>query len=105
MTFLGQHNFSDSRDLVDDLPGDVLLIFAAIEEDLNEVTRFEWYPLGLCDLLGPSAVPVQPWRIDRCYGYSYRALSYPVARRKCQEPLTYLMYLGKPVLSQYWLFQ
>jgi hypothetical protein len=43
LLFLAQFNFLDSRDIVPDLPNELLLIFIGNDGSL----RFEWQPLGL----------------------------------------------------------
>jgi hypothetical protein len=50
--FIAQLCFADSRDIVGDLPGDVLLIFGDDEALLVEPNRllFEWSKLGIQDL-------------------------------------------------------
>ena len=62
MTFLAQFCFDESRDLVGKRPGDVLLIFAEDREaylpnPYDSSLRFEWYPLGLRDLIRAEEIP------------------------------------------------
>jgi hypothetical protein len=48
--FLAQFNFADSRDLITNLPGDVLLLLTDGPEEWTEDPdrlRFEWLPMGL----------------------------------------------------------
>ena len=62
MTFLAQFCFDESRDLVGGLPGDVLLIFAEdrqayLSNPYDSSLCFEWYRLGLRDLIRGKRSP------------------------------------------------
>lgn len=106
MSFLGQVNFTDSRDLTGELPGEVLLVFTPDADGDIEDLHFEWQPLGLTELLTPDALPDQAWRPDPCYGHIYRTVSYPKARRKPElEANEYPICQGKEVWSSYLLLQ
>src|SRR5262249_19088597 len=79
MTFLAQFCFSGSTDLVGELPGDVLLVFARDDQAYfssifgdDDGLRFEWYPLGLQDFCAPSQVPDTPWKLLPCTGVAQR---------------------------------
>jgi hypothetical protein len=74
LTFLAQFCFRDSQDLVGRLPGDVLLLFAADEDEVvgDGDLWYEWYPLGLADLIPPEKVPQTAWQIAPCYGLLQR---------------------------------
>ena len=63
MVFFGQVCFADSRDLVGELPGDVLLIFTHGEHDhtSGDGLHYEWYPLGIEGLVTAAEVPDTPW--------------------------------------------
>jgi hypothetical protein len=81
MTFLAQFCFANSLDIVSDLPGEVLLIFAENEEFARpEALYFEWYPLGLTNLVRAADVPPPGWEFVVCYGYRHRTVDYPLAR-------------------------
>jgi hypothetical protein len=74
MVFLAQFCFADSTDLVGPLPGAVLVIFARDEEafvadfhDEEPAFRFEWYPLGLEELVSAAEVPASSWKLLPCY--------------------------------------
>lgn len=104
MVFLAQICFSGSTDHVNRLPGDVLLIFARVRrvswtpdavlsfEDDHSLS-FEWYPLGMSDLMTASDVPpvelapasighaargvrTRPPLFPRCYGVRFRTVDY-----------------------------
>jgi hypothetical protein len=78
MTFLAQFCFADSMDLVGNVPGDVLLIFAEDDEFARpDALTFEWYDLGLEDLINPQDVPPPRWTFVNCHGYRYRTADYP----------------------------
>jgi hypothetical protein len=79
MTFLAQLRFTESRDLVGELPGDLLLIFTRDMSLYNgEPTclAFEWYPLGLTDLARPGEVPPPERQFVTCYGLRHRTFDY-----------------------------
>lgn len=69
MVFFGQVCFADSLDLVGPLPGDVLLIFTHGEHDHTSGgdLHYEWYPLGLDELVPADQVPATPWRVFPVY--------------------------------------
>jgi hypothetical protein len=82
MTFLAQYCFAGSRDIVGDLPGDVLLVFA---EDYSfcvdgpqDFLHFEWYPLGIEKLISRRSIPKrdEPWEFVECYGLRHRTVDY-----------------------------
>lgn len=78
MTFLCQFRFTESLDIVGDLPGDVLLIFVT-EQCLalgeNQI-HFEWYPLGMTDLVQVEDLPRPDWEFVTCYGVRHRSVDY-----------------------------
>jgi hypothetical protein len=80
LVFFGQVCFADSTDLVGELPGDVLLIFTHGEHDhTSGELRFEWYPLGIEELLAPADVPETPWRVFPCFMHLSRRAPEPDA--------------------------
>ena len=90
MVFFAQFCFSDSRDHVGVLPGDVLLIFIRVTKSflLPDVTvpwvvshepeslAFEWYPLGLNNLVEPGLIPFTDMVFPRCYLSRHRSVDY-----------------------------
>ena len=87
MTFLAQFCFADSKDITGALPGDVLLCFSPTDAPPEDM-EFEWYPLGLTDLMLPEAVPSQPWTFQPCFGHVFRTRAYPEAKEKAGYDLS-----------------
>ncbi len=79
MFFLAQFNFTDSKDLTGELPGDVLLIFADNAEGPMAPLHFEWRELGLSELVEPEEIPEHSFYFRPCYGHIFRTVSYPDA--------------------------
>ena len=82
MTFLAQFRFTESRDHVGPLPGDILLVFVRSKKlDLfgqdPEYFHFEWYPLGLSELVEPESTPKPDWSFATCYGVKHRSVDFP----------------------------
>ena len=80
LLFLCQFNFSLSRDLVGDLPGDILLIFS--DESMiapgseQEQLYFEWYDQNVGERLQQAPTP-RCEEIVCCHGYRMRIEEYP----------------------------
>jgi len=85
--FLGQFCFAESRDLVPvSLPGDVLLVFAAVEEwqpgtfevmwGRPDALWFEWAQLNERPLVSSAEVPASGMRLLPCYGTRHRTWDY-----------------------------
>jgi hypothetical protein len=75
MTFVCQFCFADSRDIVGETPGDLLLIFTDSElfwEQGDAGIRFEWLALGEPSLVSEAAVPETEWQITPCHGAIHR---------------------------------
>jgi hypothetical protein len=77
MTFLAQFCFAESPDLIGKLPGDVLLVFAEdhqayLPNPYDSSLRFEWYPLGLRDLIDSEEMPKVAWKLRPYFGVLYR---------------------------------
>jgi hypothetical protein len=71
------------------LPGDVLLIFGPEQsgiwdDDDQDATclQYEWWPLGITDLIAPQAVPKQPWTaskgktVECCHAQLHRTADF-----------------------------
>jgi hypothetical protein len=86
LTFVAQVCFSDSRDLVPPLPGDVLLIFATGKPSSRPDIRFdlqwgagltfEWATLGDFPLVAAADVPPTLWPVLPCSGAIQRLWDY-----------------------------
>jgi hypothetical protein len=76
MAFWGQFCFSQSKDLVPKLPGEVLLIFGHFGATWN--FAFEWYELGMSELVQEEHVPpISSWRrFPARYGLKCRTVDY-----------------------------
>jgi hypothetical protein len=92
MTFVAQICFTDSRDLVPALPGDVLLIFTEArnwgneenplydfmgEDEDDTFLLFEWVSLTTLPLVMRQDIPETGLHILPCYGSIYRSWDYP----------------------------
>lgn len=91
MNFIAQFCFADSRDIVADLPGDVLLVFGDDEciewtDDDASAMAFEWVNLGQTDLVGAQEIPRAGWSLAPYYGEIHRTFDYPNATERF-EPL------------------
>jgi hypothetical protein len=79
LIFLAQYNFADSRDLVGDLPGDILLVFSKYRHptwpDEPDQLQFEWYTLGGSEPMC-TEVPLGEWTVPVVYGTRYRSVDY-----------------------------
>jgi hypothetical protein len=76
LTFIGQLSFTDSRDVVGNLPGDVLLVFAPNDEGVPEEFHYEWKPAGLTDHISKDDVPAPAWTFVTCFGTPYRTTDF-----------------------------
>lgn len=86
LIFVAQVCFADSRDIVADLPGDVLLIFAhPIWERLwdgrhqgdESLMQFAWMPLGETELVDSVAPVKSNWAGAPYWGTIHRTYDYP----------------------------
>jgi hypothetical protein len=74
MTFIGQLRFTESKDLVQRLPGEILLIFSEDDVGAPDSFLFEWKPLGLQNLVEARDVAAPAWAFVNCYGLQYRTV-------------------------------
>jgi uncharacterized protein DUF1963 len=87
MAFVAQFCFADSRDIVPPLPGDLLLVFAQVEEwqrgkydiawGTDDTLAFEWASFGDAPLVTMDEVPRTDWHLLSTYGAIYRTWDYP----------------------------
>jgi hypothetical protein len=87
LIFFAQFNFTKSRDLFPNLPGDILLAFFADfagqpYDWFPGPPQFEWYSLRIQDLVSPQDVPTPRIRTPLLYGTPYRTRDFlnPMAR-------------------------
>jgi hypothetical protein len=83
MLFLAQFNFSDSKDIVGELPSEVLLVFGNSLSDCLDEIEMEWQSTRLADeeLIGTDEIPLHGDQFVPCFGYRFRTKSYPHAAR------------------------
>jgi hypothetical protein len=85
--FVCQIDFSDSRSLVPDLPGEIMLLFAP-EEGIGPFT-LEWYPSGLTDLMSAREFPRFDFTFpmlqsESVFCYLYETYDFPEANGRIQ---------------------
>ena len=93
MDFLAQICFADSTDLLEGLPGDLLLIFADgvygkdWDAKNSNSLRFEWIKLPQVNLIEAADVPETRWDLYPVYGEICRTVDYLAgdARRELEK--------------------
>jgi hypothetical protein len=81
LTFIAQFNFTNSKDITGELPGDLLLVFGDNSGGPFDEIQFEWQGVDVPDLIAPADVPARPLKISPCYGHIFRTVSFPDAER------------------------
>lgn len=76
MRFVAQVNFTLSKDLTGNLPGDILVIF---DNGYFDPVHFEWYTYPLTELIPTTDIP-RIQSILPCFGYVCRTVSFPQAK-------------------------
>src|SRR5207244_784485 len=82
MDFVAQLCFADSTDLFDELPGDLLLIFAdgVYLKDWDgtdaSALRFEWFKRSDVNPIEAANIPKTRWEIIPVYGEIHRTIDY-----------------------------
>ncbi len=80
LTFIAQFCLTDSRDIIDDPPCDVLLLFADFEtfwdEDPNSLI-FAQVDIGDGEQIRAQDVPKTEWEIAPLYGHIHRTFDFP----------------------------
>jgi hypothetical protein len=100
MALIAQFNFTNSRDLVGELPGDLLLIFGDDFDGPIEPLHFEWQNLGLSNLVSEMPADIMP--VSPCFGNRCRTVSYPHATQAppgADDPRCN----GEAVWHSYWI--
>jgi hypothetical protein len=103
LALIAQFNFTNSIDIVGELPGDLLLVFGDYSDGPFEPLHLEWQRLGIESLIQPSQLPRVELAIAPCFGNRCRLMSYPNAVRKSKS--RYPQCYGKDVWSDYWIPQ
>jgi len=85
--FLAQFNFSDSTDILPDLPGSVLLLLTEDKEEWlwePDRIRFEWLPSGCQSLMAVEEARKLELSVSRgvFHGIIYRTEDYPLSEEK-----------------------
>jgi len=83
LRFVAQVNFTDSRDLFDSLPNDVLVLFEGAFG-----RREFWLPAGLTDLIDPDDIPKTKRHYFPTYGAIQRLYDPPLSDRPEIAPLS-----------------
>lgn len=96
-TLIAQFNFTQSFDIIGNLPGDLLLIFGDESKGLSGPLHLEWQHIGLENLIQTAQVPSECIKIEPCFGNRCRMMSYPDAVRKTTSK--YPLCDGKAVWS------
>jgi hypothetical protein len=99
LALVAQFNFTNSTDIVGDLPGDLLLVFGDNSGGMIQPLHMEWQSLGIQDLARPVDMPGDCMTIAPCFGNRCRMNSYPDAVRITDSK--YPQCQGKDVWSHY----
>lgn len=99
LLFLAQFNFTDSIDLVGDLPAPLLLVFADWNQGRFEELTFEWQPQTSSRLIDANEVPEHPGSFAPCFGYRFRTINFPTFERIRERG--YPQCMGMDVWSDY----
>ena len=86
-TFLAQLNFADSRDLLPDLPGEILCLFVK-DEDFYADEAFQafWLPAGLEDLVEVGNHPQATFPLLYAHGIRFRTVDDLGKRDRYSDP-------------------
>lgn len=82
LIFVAQFRFNESRDIIGETPGDILLTFfdgfcAVPYDECLGPPVFEWYSLAIEDLIEPEEIPKQKLGdFPICYGVRHRTVDY-----------------------------
>ena len=76
-TFVAQFCFADSRDIVPNLPGDMLVILARTTNYQN--LKLRWFKNTSDELTPAAEIPPSRWTIQPCHATLHRANEYPQA--------------------------
>jgi hypothetical protein len=80
MIFVAQYLFTESRDMLPALPGDVLLMFSeqipAFNGEGQQCLQFEWHNIGIPDPIAGNECPKSPDDVLVSHGYRWRTVDY-----------------------------
>jgi hypothetical protein len=93
-TFVAQFCFTDSKDILRDLPGNILSILSAAPECQEQDIALHWFKLGDDALLRPEELPEPGWRIQPCHAILHRTSEYPEADFELFEAYPYSLCSG-----------
>ena len=104
LPFLAQFNFQESQDLVGELPGDMLLVFA--HADFRSGIRLEWENVSApLELIEPADVPIAG-TVPAFFGNRWRVPGYPFAETDDDVDLGWIdLADGTTVLNAYFLLE
>lgn len=99
LPFLAQFNFCDSIDIVNDLPADILLVFA--HPDCHDGVGLEWQDSGRhVDLVTSHEIPVAS-NIPSFYGSAWRTENFPDGKPNNDQWSEIELPSGESVLNVY----
>ena len=85
LTFIAQFNFMDSRDIIDQLPGDMLLMFGtqdAVRFMDSSLLYFEWINVSEVNLVSSNDIPAVELEVNPFYGSIHRTYDFPKSMDK-----------------------
>jgi hypothetical protein len=80
LALIAQFHFTNSRDIVGETPGDLLLVFGDDSDGFISSFHFEWQDLGIRNLITPAELPRDSMQIAPCFGNRCRMQSFPEAQ-------------------------
>ncbi len=103
LALIAQFNFTNSRDIVGNIPGDLLLVFGDNSDGPFSPLHLEWQNLGISDLVSSEQVPRECMKIAPCFGNRCRTVGFPDAVEISNG--RYPKCHGNEVHSSYWIPQ
>ena len=103
LQFVGQFNFCDSRDIAEDIDGDILLVFSGEGDGCYEDTFCLWKDEDIASEDLVDSTPEFEFPIKPTHGYRVRVNAFPDAEFKKTDEDGAPLIDGKPIRSDYWL--
>lgn len=103
LALIAQFNFTNSRDIVGETPGDLLLVFGDNSQGFIDSYHFEWHDIGIQNLITTAELPRDCMKIAPCFGNRCRMQSFPEAQLR--TPWEKPQCDGKEVWSYRWIPQ